>query len=162
MRPFWQLKSDCVRVSRTSHPCLLPQHSLLRSASPRAPRFSEAPALFLALKTPARLCGTDFAEPTFPWLAGGRRQPGPPRACRTKRPIVTPFPPSACQDLTNERGTLGDRDGWGSPVLAPRTHCPSVYPSPWDQPNQMAAYGAITQSFSCAQGRQECEVSQRI
>lgn len=32
----------------------------------------------------------------------------------------------------------------------PCTHCSSVYLFPWDQANQMAVYGAITQSFSCA------------
>ena len=119
------------------------------------PRFSEAPALFLPLKT--RLCGTDFP------VAGRRQEAAGPSACLQDKE-------AHCYSLSTQRLSGPDKRAWhpgwqrwmGIPALAPRTHCPSVYPSPWDQPNQMAAYGAITQSFSCARGRQECEVSQRI
>lgn len=38
----------------------------------------------------------------------------------------------------------------GLAAPAPRSHCPAGYPSPRDRANQMAVYGAITQSFSCA------------
>lgn len=38
----------------------------------------------------------------------------------------------------------------GLTTPAPCSHCPAGYPSPGDWADQMAVYGAITQSFSCA------------
>lgn len=121
IRPFWQLKSDCVRVSRTSHRCLLPQHSLLRSASPRAPHFSEAPALLLPLKAPTWLCG-----PTFRLSVAGRREEAAgSSACLQNKEVH-------CYPLSTQRLSGPDKRAWAPWVTEmdgdPRAHAPHTLP----------------------------------
>ena len=57
-------------------------------------------------------------------------------------------------------GSSGDRDGWGSPRVRLAHTAQSGSPFSGDQANQMATYGAITQSFSCTE-RRGCGTSLR-
>lgn len=125
---------------------LHPQHSLLPSSSVWTPLLSKTHDPFLHLKPPTWLHWTHFSC----WRVKGG-QPGLPRVYRTKPHWYS---------LSNNKQLLSGPDKWawsprvtvmdGDPCTRPCARCLSVCPAPWDPANQMAVYGAITQSFSCA------------
>lgn len=106
IRLFLPLKSDCARVSRTSHRCLLHQHSLLRSPSLRAPPLSEA------LRT------------AFP-VAGRREEAAGSSSCvRNKE--------AHCYSLSTQRLSGPDKRAWAPWVTEmdgdPRARAPHTLP----------------------------------